>query len=129
MLADTLYKNTLATMSENIENSQSYNQFIIPNINLLMEELLDVENSIRIYNKQEPLAIAPTIEFLTDDVPYSDTVCRMVMPYGLAVLLCTGDDEYSKAGFFDSRYQTARQRYAKAIYVPLEDPYDTKDGD
>lgn len=118
-----LYKTTLATMSESESNASSYLEFVIPNINMLLGELLDAENSMRTEQKLPLLASAPEVASMDDEIPYQEQICRTVMPYGLAVYLSLGDDEYSKAGFFDSRYQLSKAKYMKANYAATEDHY------
>ena len=123
MTANQLYKATLAVMSENESNASSYNEFVVPNINLLLSELFDAENSLRVASGANILINIPEIATLNDELPYQELICRTVMPYGLAVYLSLGDDEYSKAGFYDSRYQVAKLKYSKANYVEVEDHY------
>ena len=123
MTANQLYRTTLAIMSENESNASSYTEFVIPNINVLLSELFDTENSLRVAEGQPILTEIPQVAQLTDVLPYNEQLCRTVMPYGLAVYLSLGDDEYSKAGFYDSRYQTSKLKYSRANYVAVEDHY------
>lgn len=123
MTANQLYRTTLAIMSENESNASSYTEFVIPNINVLLSELFDTENSLRATNGDVLLIEIPEIITLTDVIPYNEQICRTVMPYGLATYLALGDDEYSKAGFYDSRYQTSKLKYSRANYVAIEDHY------
>ena len=59
-------------------------EFSIPYINLLLQESLSCENSLRRRDGQEQLAEAPTMTDITNDVPYHDVLCRVAIPYGLA---------------------------------------------
>lgn len=127
MTANQLYRTTLAIMSENESNASSYTEFVIPNINVLLSELYDTENSLRASNSEVLLTEIPEITQLTDELPYNEQLCRTVMPYGLAVYLSLGDDEYSKAGFYDSRYQTSKLKYSRANYAAIEDHYSDYD--
>ena len=96
MTANQLYRTTLAIMSENESNASSYTEFLIPNINLLLSELFDAENSLRATSGADILADIPEIMSMTDELPYQEQLCRTVMPYGLATYLALGDDEYTK---------------------------------
>ena len=127
MTANQLYRTTLAIMSENESNASSYTEFVIPNINVLLSELYDTENSLRASNGEVLLTEIPEITQLTDVLPYNEQLCRTVMPYGLAVYLSLGDDEYSKAGFYDSRYQTSKLKYSRANYVDVSDYYEDEE--
>ena len=123
MTANQLYRTTLAIMSENESNASSYTEFLIPNINLLLSELFDAENSLRATSGADILTDIPEIMSMTDELPYQEQLCRTEMPYGLATYLALGDDEYTKAGFYDSRYQTSKLKYSRANYVAIEDHY------
>lgn len=58
--------------------------FAIPYMNLLMQEALDTENTMRRRDGQEQLAAAPIVTDLSDEVPFHDVLCRVAFPYGLA---------------------------------------------
>lgn len=123
MNVSQVYKTTLAIMSENESNASSYTEFVIPNINIILSELFDIENSIRSEVSVDLLNAIPVVSAMDEEIPYSEQLCRTVLPYGLAVYLAMGDDEYSKAGFYDSRYQMAKAKYARANYVKVNDFY------
>ena len=127
MTANQLYRTTLAIMSENESNASSYTEFLIPNINLLLSELFDAENSLRATSGADILTDIPEIMSMTDELPYQEQLCRTVMPYGLATYLALGDDEYTKAGFYDSRYQTAKGKYSRANYVDVSNYYEDEE--
>ena len=61
MTANQLYRTTLAIMSENESNASSYTEFVIPNINVLLSELFDTENSLRAAEGQPILTEIPQV--------------------------------------------------------------------
>ena len=72
---------------------------------------MDAENSMRTEQKLPLLASAPEVASMDDEIPYQEQICRTVMPYGLAVYLSLGDDEYSKAGFFDFKVSAIQKPF------------------
>lgn len=58
--------------------------FAVPYLNILMQESLTCENSLRRRDGQEQLAEAPTVASTADDVPYHPELVRVAFPYGLA---------------------------------------------
>ena len=56
----------------------------VPYMNVLLQEALNCENSIRAVNEEAELASAPIVTLLTDDIPYHDDLVRAAFPYGLA---------------------------------------------
>lgn len=58
--------------------------FAVPYMNILLQEALECENSMRIRDGQELLTAAPVVTAISDAVPYHDQLVRAAMPYGLA---------------------------------------------
>ena len=58
--------------------------FAIPYMNILLQEALACENSMRQRDGQELLSAAPIVTDINDEVPFHDVLCRAAIPYGLA---------------------------------------------
>ena len=56
----------------------------IPYINVLLQEALNCENSIRAKNGDRELESAPYVTDLDDALVYHDSLVRSAFPYGLA---------------------------------------------
>ena len=56
----------------------------VPYMNILLQEALECENSMRERDGQAVLAAAPLVTGETDIIPYHDDLVRAAFPYGLA---------------------------------------------
>lgn len=97
----------LAFVSEKVEGSD-YKDFALPWLNLLLQESLTVENSIRIFEERAQLASAPYLTDLSETIPYADSITRIALPYGLASHIYVNED-------YDARAQDARNKYVNAL--------------
>lgn len=59
-------------------------EFAVGFINILLQESLFYENSIREWMQRDLLNAAPKIESLNEEIDYDDQITRIAMPYGLA---------------------------------------------
>ena len=53
-------------------------------MNVLLQEALPAENSIRAAHDEQELAEAPTVGDISDGIIYHDKIVRAAFPYGLA---------------------------------------------
>lgn len=58
--------------------------FAIPYMNVLLQESLNAENSIRAMHGEPELGAAPVVEDLDNGLVYHDALVRAAFPYGLA---------------------------------------------
>lgn len=123
MTANELFNQVLAVMSENKSNSSGYSEFFVGMTNQVMAELFPMENSYRQSLGLDGLKEVPVITKMEDVIPYQDNIVRNVMVWGIATLLALGDEENMKAGFYDNKYQTNRNQFNRANYVPIDDVY------
>lgn len=118
-----LFDLTLALMNENKDNSAPYRPFTIGMVNNLLMDLFDTENAIRQEKNLPLLEEVPFVEDEESEVLYDKELCYNVLPWGLGRQYFLGDDEYSKATFWDSQYQAKKDRAGKASYEPILDHY------
>lgn len=70
---------------EGVENAKkTIRGYVVPYMNILMQEALNAENSIRINEGKKPFKIAPFVESLDDEVAYHDSIAATAFPFGLA---------------------------------------------
>lgn len=122
MTAQMLFELALSLMSELKANRESYTEFVVPCVNILMHELLPIERALK---GDETISVT-NIKALGDTVPFDARLIASCMSYGLARLLILGDDEYSKSGFFDKEYQDAKVNLmltAPAKFVEIVNAY------
>ena len=84
MTVQDIYIIAAALVGDRENDDPDEQDFAIPYMNLLMQEALDTENTMRMRDGQELLTVAPTVTSITDNVPYHDVLCRVAFPYGLA---------------------------------------------
>lgn len=107
------------------ETETEYTKNAVSFLNLMIPELFETENLIRMAQKQEPLADVPYIESLEDVIPYCDNLTRGAMPYGLASMIMMDDDDTSKAGYYKSLYVNAVNSFSRAAPEMVVDVYES----
>lgn len=84
MTGKELYVMASATLYEADGEDLDSKKFSVPFLNILLQEALPVENSIREAEGMEPLGQAPFIRSLDEEIPYHDSITKGALPYGLA---------------------------------------------
>lgn len=123
LTVNQLFEHSLALMSELSVNRTSYEEFVLPNVNTLMSELLWLQKAITNNDEQE----LPYLTNMSSVIPYDDRIILTCMNYGLARLLLLGDDEYSKSGFFNQEYIDSVEKLQKSsiqgVWVAQDNAY------
>ena len=84
MTGQDIYELASSFLYERDNEDIDSKEFSIGFLNILLQEALPYENSIRLWSDQEELATAPMLESLADTIPYSDEITRAALPYGVA---------------------------------------------
>jgi|GEM_PF-652636 len=92
------------------EDSRS---FSIHFLNVLLEETLNCENSIREHKGKERLEEAPYVRALTDVIDYSPSLTRTALPYGLAAQFFQENMDNFQAENYRAKYLAAVQDAGK----------------
>ena len=98
------------------DSGEMYRPFVISSMNQILADLRYLTEGETVF----------TVSQMEEDIPLPNELCAEAVPYGLAVYLMLGDDEYSKSGFFDSRYAEAQNKYAltrPATFMEVQDVY------
>lgn len=119
MTVRQVYNIALALMAESASDAGDYEEQVIPLVNLMLPELWEINNSIRLAKGEERLEAFAQVSALADVIPYEDIVLAGVLPYGLAAKLAL-DDDASKASYFNGEYAEKKRLYSKALWVPVE---------
>lgn len=106
MTVNELYAYTKGIMYEK-PSSTIYDPYVIPNVNRVLRELFDENNSERIRNGKPPLARVPYVSALTDELKYEDLYINHIIPLGLAAYFLI-DDDLSKYSIYLTDYKNAR---------------------
>lgn len=116
MTAEQLFNASVSLMFGEAADRSDYQPFYLDVLNILIAENFDINNSLRIQKKSEPLEEIPYISDLTDELTYEDIFNRQILPYGLAGYLYMEDDP-GIATEYKNKYEYERQRVGKAEYV------------
>lgn len=120
-----IYRLSLGLLAENELDATDYEAQVVPLINIMTVELLELNRAICLYKGKEPLVSAPYYVDLTNldvEMPYESEITAGVMPYGLAAKLAL-DDEMAKASYFNNEYVEKQQQYTRYRVGTVEDVY------
>lgn len=84
MTVREIYVTAAAFIGDRENDDKDERDLTIPYMNVLLQEALDVENSIRAMNGDRELDTAPYVTDLDDAIVYHDRLVRAAFPYGLA---------------------------------------------
>lgn len=79
-----VHKMAVALIGVREEDGKGERELTVPYMNILLQEALYAENSIRAANGDPELSAAPTVSSISDVIPYNDNLVRSAIPYGLA---------------------------------------------
>lgn len=106
MLVSKIYSLTKGLLFEK-PSSSIYDNYLVDNLNLVLNELFNENNMERMFNGKAPLKSVPYITGLDDDVDYEDVYLNNIIPLGLATYFLI-DDDLNKYNLYNVRYQNAR---------------------
>ena len=87
MTGQNIYETASAFLYEADGEDLDSKKFSVAFLNVLLQEALPVENSIRRALGETELSSAPYLTALTDTIPYDDSITRIALPYGVASYL------------------------------------------
>lgn len=120
MTANDILSTSLSLMGEDVSTAGAWQAQFTGVLNLLMAELIDAENSVRLASGQEELAEIPAVYSLTDTVPYCEAICRRVLPFGAAgTLLC--EDNPALSAQYKNKYEYEKANAYRAAYTKINE--------
>lgn len=84
MTVREVYIMAAALIGDKENDDLNEKQLTVPYMNIILQEALDTENSIRLKDSEELLTAAPIVTSLDDELTYHDQLVRAAFPYGLA---------------------------------------------
>ena len=84
MTAQQIYEMASSFLYEADGDDAESKDFSIGFLNVLLQEALETENSIRRFKETTELTEAPYLTALTDTINYDGAITRGALPYGLA---------------------------------------------
>ncbi len=121
MTAEELYKLTKSIMFEKA-TSKDYDNYYLDNINIILSECFNLNNTIRASLGKEPLTTIPKVTQKDSEIPYEEELCREVLPNGLASRFFI-DDDLSKFNIFNTYYIVAQQNRQRLMESEIRDIY------
>lgn len=120
-----IYRLALGLLAENEADATDYEAQVVPIMNIMAVELLELNRALCLYKGVEPLEVAPYYSDLTNldvEMPFDSQITAGVMPYGLAAKLAL-DDEMAKAAYFNNEYVEKQQLYTRYRVGTVEEVY------
>lgn len=116
-----LYQTALNVMFEK-PNSKVYQNYYKTHINLLLANVFDINNTIRIKNNLDPLDEIPQINNDDDVIPYEEITLREILPWGLAAQFSI-DDDLNKYTIYNTNFVNACFKHERAVVSDIGDVY------
>lgn len=102
---------------------EDYRSYVLPLLNILLAETMDVNNGLRRWAGKEPLTEAPQLTALDDEIPYEPLLLRMAFPPGLAAKLLFDDGDMNKMAYMQNQYAEGVNACVRGVAVPILDVY------
>lgn len=123
MTGDTIMALSMGLCCDNSQGSSETRGFALQQLSILLAEVFAANESLRQSSGKGPLGSIPTLRKLEDEVPYEDSLCRAVLPYGLAAKLVLDDGDMGKMTYFQSQYVNALNDITRALPADVIDLY------
>lgn len=108
------------------ENSTSYAEmlpFSVHYLNIVLQECLEVENSIRRAAGETELTEAPFLAAITEEVAYHAQLTRTAIPYALVEHFYEEQPNYAMADKYRGKFELAMARAEKYQFEDITDVY------
>lgn len=123
MKAYDIYKKALALMFEREGEDKAFRDNFPSILTSVAAECLPYENSIRKACGRAEMESVPEISDMEQELPMSDELCAVAMPYGVASYFCQDDGEDSRAAMYRERFLIALQNSKKCFFEDITDVY------
>ena len=109
MTGEEIYEIALSFVFERKREDTDYLDFFPLFLGSVMQEALAYENMIRRRKGKVALAIAPKItkETMKEEIDFSESICRVALPYGVASFYCQDDGDNYRAADYRNRFIAA----------------------
>jgi hypothetical protein len=123
MNVNDLYTKTKQLMFEK-GSSTIYDNYLIGNVNRVIEECFEWNNNERMFKGLPPLKEVPYVQTRDDELVYEDIYLNHIMPLGLASYFLI-DDDLSKYSIYITDYKNALIQYQKFVPQGVIDGFTT----
>lgn len=122
MTAKSILATALSFIGEKVDGSD-YADLAVFWLNILLQEALPTENSIRAHSGKPILNEAPEIESIDDGIDYAGSITRIALPYGIASFVYANEDDLNQAADNRNKYIAALDEAMKLKETPIVDVY------
>lgn len=105
MTVKDIYENALALNLARTDEDTELEFFAVKLFNILLAETREYNNCLRIKKKKQPLATAPVVNSVAEEMPYEDELYAP-LSYGLASKLLAAQEETTLAALYNNQYVT-----------------------
>lgn len=123
MTGQDIYELASAFLYERDNEDSDSKVFALQFLNVLLEDALPVENSIRRYEAEAELDSAPLLTSLSETVPYHDSITRNALPYGIAAFFFEEAPDNYRGNQYRGLYERGLSKASKYNMVPIADAY------
>lgn len=125
MTGNELFALSAGYLSQTLSDSDDIADFVPGWLNVLLAEALPTENQLRTLEGLPPLETAPrfTKDTMDEEIPYSDLIVEVALPYGLASDMLRDDDNDYRCQDFRQKYILALNEIMQARPEPVQDCY------
>ena len=123
MKAYDVYKRTLALMFEGEGETRASHDNFCNILSAVAAESLPYENSIRRSEGREEIKTAPVITDMEDELPMSDEICSVALPFGVAAYFYQDDGENYNSSMYRERFVNALYEAKKVFFTDINDVY------
>lgn len=123
MTGQQIYELASSFLYEVDGEDEDSKRFAVGFINILLQECLSCENSMREFREKELLEEAPYITSLTEEIPYQPELTRVAFPYGVASWFFQEALDNFQAENYRSKYLAAVTEASKVNGGIAEDTY------
>ena len=115
--ADRIFDDVVGLCFWEESDKADYEKIFIRHLNVILAECFDANNSLRLRRGKEAMEEIPEIFNLEDQVGYEDRFERMIVPYGVASLIFTEDDESGISNVYRAMYREKLGQFSGARFV------------
>lgn len=123
MTAKNIYTAACAFLYEQPGEDADSEKYYLGFLNLLLQEALPYENSIRQSENAALLVAAPIVADGETEIPYHDALTRIALPYGLASWFFQDLADNFQAENYRGKYLLALKDARKCAFTPIVDVY------
>ena len=122
MTGNDVLSAALALIAEDQDNAGDYRETALILLNLMMPELHELNNNMRIAGGLSEREEILSLGDMTGDIDLDERIVREILPFGLAAKLVL-DDDLTKASYFNNEFIEKKSTLARTSVVSITDAW------